>query len=180
MDSVSCWSAERGGGLADMGAHHFDIAQWAMAMDDSGPVSIEPPEGKATSGLRFVYASGVEMFHGGPSGCTFEGTEGTIYVDRDRLESTPGEILKTPLADGDLRVYPSNNHARNWLDCLRSRKDAICPAEVGHHSATICHLANIGYALRRPLKWDPAKEQFAGDDEANKLLDYTPRAPWKI
>src|SRR5439155_20350056 len=69
-----------GGGLADMGAHHFDIAQWALDMDGSGPVKIEPPE-KGDSGLKFTYASGVVMIHGGPSGCTFEGTEGTIYVD---------------------------------------------------------------------------------------------------
>jgi predicted dehydrogenase len=169
-----------GGGLADMGAHHFDIAQWAMGMDDSGPVTIEPPSGKETTGLKYVYASGVEMFHGGPSGCTFEGTDGTIYVDRGALESKPGEILTTPLKEGDFRVYPSSDHARNWLDCVRTRKDPICTAEIGHHSATICHLGNIGYALRRTLKWDPKKEQFTGDDEANKLLDYEPRAPWKV
>src|SRR5262249_24460397 len=76
-----------GGALADMGAHHFDIAQWALEMDGSGPVKIEPPAGDATSGLKFTYANGVEMFHGGPSGCTFEGEKGTLYVDRDKLES---------------------------------------------------------------------------------------------
>jgi predicted dehydrogenase len=168
-----------GGGLADMGAHHFDIAQWAMAMDDSGPVAIEPPEGSATSGLKFIYASGVEMFHGGPSGCTFEGTDGTIYVDRDKLESTPGEIVKSPLTDKDQRVYLSTDHARNWLDCCRSRKDPICTAEIGHRSATICHLGNIGYSLRRKLTWDAAKEQFS-DAEANKLLDYENREPWRV
>src|SRR5262249_35041755 len=69
-----------GGALADMGAHHFDIAQWALDMDSSGPVKIEPPEGKKKTGLKFTYANGVEMFHGGPSGCLFIGTEGTIYV----------------------------------------------------------------------------------------------------
>ena len=87
-----------GGGLADMGAHHFDIAQWALDMDNSGPVKIEPPSGEETTGLKFTYADGVEMFHGGPSGCTFEGELGTIYVDRGKLESTPEAIVKTPLA----------------------------------------------------------------------------------
>src|SRR5262249_50623903 len=73
-----------GGGLADMGAHHFDIAQWALDKDNSGPVKVEPPEGKANSGLKFTYADGVELFHGGKSGCTFEGSDATIYVDRDK------------------------------------------------------------------------------------------------
>ena len=168
-----------GGGLADMGAHHFDIAQWAMNMDGNGPIEIVPPAAGGSE-LKFVYASGVEMFHGGPSGCTFEGTEGTIYVDRSKLESTPAKILETPLTDSDQRVYPSDNHARNWLDCIRSRKDPICTAEIGASSAAICHLGAIGYELRRPLKWDPVKKEFPGDAEANKLLDYEMRATWKI
>ncbi|MCI0360888.1 MAG: Gfo/Idh/MocA family oxidoreductase [Planctomycetaceae bacterium] len=169
-----------GGALADMGAHHFDIAQWAMDTDASGPVEIHPPDGPATSGLRFVYASGVEMFHGGRSGCTFEGEKGTIYVDRDKIECTPESILKEPLTDADKRVYFSDNHARNWLDCIASRKDPICTAEIGARSAAICHLANIGYALRRPLKWDPSSETFPADSEANKLLDYQMRGEWKV
>jgi predicted dehydrogenase len=169
-----------GGGLADMGAHHFDIAQWALEMDGSGPVRVEPPEGDATSGLRFTYGSGVEMFHGGPSDCTFEGTDGTVKVGRSQLESTPAKILEEPLTDKDVRVYPSSDHARNWIECIASRKDPICTAEIGARSAAICHLGAIGYELRRPLKWDPAKEQFIGDDEANKLLDYEMREPWKL
>ncbi len=174
-----------GGPLADMGAHHFDIAQWALAADErdagaSGPVEIHPPDGSATRGLRFVYASGVEMFHGGRSGCTFEGEQGTIYVDREKLESMPESILAEPLTDGDQRVYFSDDHAKNWLACIASRKDPICTAEIGARSAAVCHLANIGYALRRPLKWDPAKEEFPADSEANKLLDYEMRGEWKL
>ncbi len=170
-----------GGGLADMGAHHFDIAQWAMNMDGSGPIEIVPPEdAKAGSGLKYFYANGVEMFHGGPSGCTFEGSEGTIYVDRNKIESTPAKILEEPLTDKDQRVYFADNHARNWLDCIRSRKDPICTAEIGASSAAICHLGAIGYELRRPLKWNPDTKQFMGDDEANKLLDYNMRPQWKV
>jgi predicted dehydrogenase len=168
-----------GGALADMGAHHFDIAQWALDADASGPVEIHPPEGRAETGLRMVYAGGVEVFHGGKSGCTFEGETGTIYVDRDKLESSPESILAEPLTDRDQRVYFSDSHARNWLDCLRSRKDPICTAEIGSRSAAVCHLANIGYALRRPLTWDPAKEEFPTDSEANKLLEEPVREPWK-
>jgi predicted dehydrogenase len=173
-----------GGGLADMGAHHFDIAQWALEMDDSGPVKVEPPEGKdgkpATTGLRFVYANGVEMFHGGPSGCTFEGTDGTIYVDRDKIECKPEKILKEELGADAKRVYNATNHHKNWLECIRSGKEPICPAEVGHRSATVCQLGNIGYWLKRATVWDPAKEQFVGDDEANKLLSRVNREPWKL
>ena len=68
----------------------------------------------------------------------------------------------------------------NWLECVRSGKETICPAEVGHRSASICHLANIGYRLRRALRWDPAKEKFVDDAEADKLLDREPRAPWRL
>jgi hypothetical protein len=169
-----------GGGLADMGAHHFDIAQWALDMDDSGPVKIEPPEGDKKQGLRFVYANGVEMFHGGPSGCTFEGGVGTIYVDRDKIESKPKSILEEPLGDKDVKLYHATDHRKNWLECIASKKPTICPAEVGHRTATVCHLANIGYQLRRALKWDPVKEQFVEDDEANKLLARAMREPWKL
>lgn len=165
-----------GGGLADMGAHHFDIAQWALEMDQKGPVEIQPPAGAETSGLRFVYANGIEMFHGGPSGCTFEGELGTLYVDRGEIKSTPDKILAEPLTDQDRRLPPSSDHVRNWLDCIRSRQDPVCTAEIGASSATICHLANIGYALRRNLKWDAAREQFVGDDEANRWLVEDERA----
>ncbi len=174
-----------GGGLADMGAHHFDIAQWALDMDGSGPVEVTPPKDRnAKAGLRFTYANGVVMYHNefdGPhADCVFEGTEGTIYVSRDSLKTTPESILKEPLGAQAFRVYPARDHRRNWLECVRSRKEAICPAEVGHRSATICHLANIGYQLRRPLKWDPAKEQFVNDSEANGLVTRELREPWKL
>jgi predicted dehydrogenase len=166
-----------GGQLADMGAHHFDIAQWAMNMDASGPVAIEPPA-KGDTGVKLIYANGVEVIHGGPSGCTFEGTKGTIRVDRTVLESTPAEILKTPLAEGDRRVMPSKDHLRNWLDCIKSRTEPICSVETGHRTASVCHLANIGYKLRRKLTWDPAKEEFVGDAEAQALTSRKPRNGW--
>jgi predicted dehydrogenase len=183
------WRAYReyaGGYLADMGAHHFDIAQWALDMDGTGPVKIEPPE-KGNRGLKFTYANGIEMFHGAdnvPKGmqndCVFEGTEGTIYVGRGGIGSDPAKILTTPLPDGGFRAYPSNNHRKNWLDCIRAKKETICPAEVGSRSATVCHLANIGYQLRRALRWDPKEERFVDDAEANKLLSREYRAPWKL
>lgn len=170
-----------GGGLADMGAHHFDIAQWALDMDGSGPVEIIPPDDpKAQSGLKFVYANGVEMIHGGNIDCEFIGDKGTIKAGRGYLTSDPADVAKSMIGEKEFHVYPSNNHRRNWIECIRSRKTTICTAEIGHRSATICHLGNIGYQLRRKLKWDPAMEVFVDDKEANALTTREPREKWKI
>jgi predicted dehydrogenase len=175
------WRAYReyaGGGLADMGAHHFDIAQWALNMDGSGPTEIHPPE-KGETGLKFVYANGIEMFHGGPSGCTFEGTDGTIYVDRRGIESTPKSILEQPLTDRDFRLPNIGaSHKQNWLDCIKSRQRPVADVEIGARSAQVCQLGNIGYQLRKMLRWDPAKEEFVGDEAANRLRSRENRAPW--
>jgi predicted dehydrogenase len=180
-----------GGMLADMGAHHFDIAQWAMDADRGGPVEIVPPADPTTGrGLRYVYASGVVVIHDefekGPDGrevradCVFEGTEGTILVSRSGISSLPGKILTEPIGEKDKKVYPSTDHKGNWLDCVRKGEPTICPAEVGHRSATVCHLGGIGYRLGRKLRWDPAKEEFVGDEAANKELTREPRAKWKV
>ena len=169
-----------GGGLADMGAHHFDIAQWALNMDSSGPVKITPPSDGEKTGLKFTYANGVEMFHGGPSGCTFEGSDATLYVDRNKMECTKEEILKEPLTKEDSSIIVADNHKKNWLEAIRGNKKTLCPAEVGHRSASICHLGNIGYRVGKPLEWDPVKETFTNNQEANKLLFREYRAPWKL
>ena len=180
-----------GGALADMGAHHFDIAQWAMGVDRSGPVAVIPPEDpKATSGLRFLYADGVEMIHNqfekGTDGkplsadCVFEGDKGIILVGRGGIRSLPDTILKDPIGKDEKHVYPSSSHHGNWLDCIASGKETICPAEVGHRSATICHLGNIGYRLHRKLTWDPVKEVFTDDAKASAELTREPRAKWKM
>jgi predicted dehydrogenase len=170
-----------GGGLADMGAHHFDIAQWALGTDDTGPVEVIPPSGDAPYGLKFVYANGIEMFHGGPSGATFEGTDGRLYVDRGELTAEPATILEEPLGAGDVHLEdPEGDHAQNWIDCIRSRNRPITDVAIGHRSATICHLANIGYRYRRPLRWDPENERFIGDTWANDDLSRPQREPWTL
>ncbi len=173
-----------GGGLADMGAHHFDIAQWALGMDTSGPVLVTPPEDRAQEhGLRFTYANGVVMIHNEFEGdvkadCVFEGSEGVILVSRSGISSRPASILETPLDSTARHVIPSTNHHENWINAIRSKKETICPAEVGHRSASICHLANIGYRVRRTLKWDPQRETFIDDTEANALTSRQPRGEW--
>jgi hypothetical protein len=119
------------------------------------------------------------MFHGGPSGCTFEGTEGTIYVDRKGIESTPKSILETPLTEKDFHLPDiGTNHKQNWLDCIKTGERPVADVEIGARTAQVCQLANIGYRLRRPLKWDPAKEEFPDDHEANALRSRENRSPW--
>lgn len=170
-----------GGGMTDMGAHHFDIAQWALGMDESGPVEIYPPDDpKSETGVRYVYANGIEMIHGGASGCTFQGSEGRLYIDRGKLTSEPESIVKEPLGEKDVHLPKSPGHHRNWLDCIRSRQRPVADVEIGARSVSVCHLGNLAYWYRRKLRWDPQAWKFLGDDEANQWLDRTRREPWQL
>ena len=167
--------------MTDWGAHHFDIAQWGLGMDDSGPVEIIPPEdAKATRGVRYLYANGVEMIHGDSGGVLFIGTEGKILVNRGKFESTPKSIGETPLDEKCIRLYKSNNHCSDFLQCMRTRQKPICDVEIGCRSVTVCHLGNLAYWNHRRLKWDPATERFIGDEEANKWLDRDKRGGLKV
>ena len=177
-----------GGGLADMGAHHFDIAQWAMHRDDSGPSKITPPKDpKANAGLVFEYDDGIKMFHnvfeGNRSGdCVFEGEDGRwVIASRGGIKSSDPAILKDPLPKDAKRVMAVRSHADNWLAAIRdSKKQTIASAETGHRTATICHLAQLGYELGEPLTWDPAKEEFVDSAKANARRSYEYRGPWKM
>ncbi len=174
------------GATGDMGAHHFDIAQWALGTDRSGPTEVIPPaDPKKGAGLTFVYASGVKMIHNVFEGdvradCVFEGTDGVIRVSRGMLKATPDKALTEPLGDRAKRVMASSDHNKNWLEAIRAGTEPIAPVEVGHRTATVCHLANIGYRLGRKLTWDPAAERFVGDAAADKELTREPRAKWKV
>ena len=170
-----------GGGHADMGAHHYDIAQWCLGMDSSGPVEILPPlVPNAHHGVTYRYANGVVMVHGGPSGCTFTGTDGTLRIDRDHLSSDPAAIVKEPLGSKDVHLEKSPGHHRNWLDCIRSRKRPLADVEIGARSVAITILGNLAYWHGRRLRWDPAKWEFVNDPEANKWLDRERRDPWQL
>ena len=140
-----------GGAMTDWGAHHFDIAQWGLGMDKSGPIEIIPPQDPSRGrGVRYVYENGVTLVHGkGKSGTTFKGTAGEIYVNRGKLESTPGDIIKEPIGKKDVHLYKSPGHHDDWLNCIKTRKRPICDVEVGARSVTVCHLGNLAYQTGR-------------------------------
>jgi predicted dehydrogenase len=179
------WRAFReysGGGHTDMGAHHYDIAQWALDMDGSGPVEIIPPENPARGqGVRYVYENGVEIEHGGPQGCVFTGTKGTLHIGRGVLTSDPEDIVKEPLRDDEVHLFKSPGHHRNWLDCIKSREPCVAPVEAGARTVTVIHLGNLAYWHGRRFQWDPKIWRFVNDDEANQtMLDYARRDPWQL
>lgn len=172
-----------GGGMTDWGAHHFDIAQWGLGMDKSGPVEIIPPENpKASSGVKYIYENGVELIHGGEGGVTFFGTDGEIFVNRGRLSSKPDGIIKVPTAENEIHLYKSpggshSGHRQDWVNCLKSREQPNCPIETGARTVAVCHLGNIAYShgeelAGKTLKWNPQTWEFIGNDEANKWRDY--------
>ncbi len=169
-----------GGGHTDMGAHHYDIAQWALDMDGSGPVEIIPPsEPNATEGVKFVYGNGIEMIHGGPSGCVFHGDNGTLHIDRGTLVSDPPEIVHTPLADDEVHLPKSPGHHRNWLDCIKSREAPVAEVERGARTVTLIHLGNLAYWNKKSFQWNPETWEFA-DPADNLFLDRPRRAPWQL
>lgn len=203
-----------GGQMTNWGAHHLDIAQWALGMDESGPVEIQG-EGRFNAAklfetpeqfsITYKYANGVvvecrsprslvsellsdkaeparEILNGKDefTGCIFEGEKGLLYINRGVVRAWPDEIFESPLKDSDVRLYASKNHHQNWLECIKSRKQPICNAAVGHRSATVCHLGNISIRTGKKITWDPAKEQIVGDAELAKWVDKPYRAPWVL
>lgn len=170
-----------GGGMTDWGAHMFDIAQWGLDMDGSGPVELIYSEpGK---GLVYKYANGAELVHRpveGKAHCHFVGTDGEVYVTRGEIRTTPGHLKDKVFAAGDTNVYVSDNHYKDFLNAIRTRKPPICDVETGHRTASVCNIGNIAYRLQRSLRWDPARESFAGDKEADKLLGRPMRKTWKV
>lgn len=182
-----------GGGVCDWGAHHFDIAHWALGFDDSGPVEIIPPAEKgAQSGARVLYANGVEITHRSGNGITFYGDKGKIYVNRGKFELWLGQEqkakdmadIKQTLADllptNAVRLYDSYDHLGDWLKSMKSRKPPICDVEIGARTAAVCNLVNLAYFSGQTLKWDPAREQFRDGTGDPKWLTREYRSPWKL
>ncbi|NQT01026.1 MAG: Gfo/Idh/MocA family oxidoreductase [Planctomycetes bacterium] len=179
-----------GGQMTNWGAHYLDIAQWGNAVDDTGPVEIVgsgdfPKTGLFTTAqnenIEYTYANGVKLFLKSSSGHThFEGTEGWVDVTRGKIDTEPKSLLTSKIGPDEIHLYESNDHKQNFLDCIKSRKDTICTAEIGHRTASVCHLGNIAMILGRKLKWDPKDERFVNDPEADKMRARALRAPWRL
>jgi predicted dehydrogenase len=181
------------GEITDRGAHVIDIAQLALDMDHSGPVEYEaqgaPLQGDlydAFMDFKFEnkYASGVRMIghKTGPRGIRFEGTEGKIFIHihGGKLEADPASLLEIKIGDHETQLGRTPDHQRNFIDCVRSREVPFAGGEIGHRTATLCQLNAIAMRLGRPLKWDPVAERVVNDEEANRYLLPTMRAPWTL
>ena len=127
-------------------------------------------------GVRLIFTSDIEN----PYGIRFEGSEGSIFVNRGGFQSKPDSLVNVQFKSGDLRLYESQNHHSNFLDCVKSRRDPVCTIEAGHHANVICNLSDIATRLGRKLHWDPANERFTNDDRANRMLTRPMRSPWQI
>ncbi|HAL81690.1 MAG TPA: oxidoreductase [Mucilaginibacter sp.] len=171
-----------GGGMTDWGAHMFDIAQWALDMDGSGPVKVTPPD-KDHPFLTYQYANGVTMTHepvSGDNGVTFIGSLGSIHVVRGRLETTPESLKDKNIGLHEKHVYYSDNHYKDFLQSIRNRTKPVADVEIGHRTATVCNIGNLAYELKRPLNWNPAKEEFSHDEEANQRRGRQMRKEWVV
>ena len=186
------------GEIANWGAHHLDIVQLALGMDDSGPVFVNgggrrnPPGARHYSffgiDVDYKYANGVKMklrscSSSDNSGIYFFGSMGNLFVSREEVSTSPKELIRSfPRDLVDLFRKTRGGHLSNWIGCMKTRRaeDLHAPAEVGHRSATICHMANIAIELGRPLNWDPEKEVFISDGYANAMLNRPVRKGWEI
>ncbi len=193
------------GGLGGAwGIHHVDIAQWANGTDHTGPVEVRgtgvfPADGQNDTAIAWEvehkYANGVRMVHMNTKkaleyapqfskhhgvGVLCLGTDGWAFACRDFVDAHPKSLLKETFGAGEKRLPVSNDHRRNFLDCVKSRKKTICPVETAVRSDTICHLDHIAMMLNRKLRWDPAKEEFINDQTANRMLTRPMRSPWHL
>ena len=185
------------GYVSGWGVHHIDIAQWGNGTDSTGPVEVSGTAGwpnddalcdNPTSwDVHYEYANGVSLhytgsgpgFEGVKHGITFEGPDGWVSVNRGVLETEPKSLMQSQIGPNELHLPVSELHEKNFIDCVKSRARTICPVDVAVRSDTVCQLAWITFKLQqRKLKWDPEKEEFPNDPDANRLMKRTLRSPW--
>jgi len=178
---------EYGGGMiCDWGAHMFDIAQWAMGMDDSGPIEFTPPDEKELRPLTMRYANGTIMTHEpgfrkSDGNCVrFIGEDGVIDISRSFLDTIPGKLKTQEIGANEIHLYKNENHYDDFLSCIKTRKQPISTVEIGHRTASLCHIVNLCYEFDRKLIWNPEKEEFFLDSEANNRRANPIRAPYSI
>lgn len=183
------------GYITDWGAHFLDVAQWGAGMDDTTPVEVEAHDVKRRDKgiydapeeyrIEYRYANGVRVTllsttDPAKYGTKFIGTEGWIFSENEKLQTSNLDILRVKLKDSDVHLFESKNHHRNFIDAVLSRGQVAAPAAIAQRAATTCYLGSISAALKRPLKFDPVAEKFVGDDEANALLRKPMREEWKV
>lgn len=187
--------------VCDWGAHHLDIAQWGLGMDESGPVEVRPPgDPNAQNGAVLVYDNGVRVIHTNGYGAEFFGSDGEVKVNRGRIEfyldgkkvagfnreeggslqSTLKYIEKEFLSDAKVKLYRSTNHLRDFLDCVKARTRPITHEEVGGRSAICCHLMNQAYYNHAVIKWEPKQMRFAPGGGKPEWLTRDYRSPWSV
>jgi predicted dehydrogenase len=184
-----------GGQLTDWAGHHIDIAHWGLGLDRTGPVEIEgqgvyPKDGifdvPMTYKITSKYENGVEIIIANQSqqpkgmGAVWYGDKGWIHVDRGGLWASDEKILKEKIGTNEIKLYENRDHKQNFLDCVKSRKETICPAEIGHRSISAGLLGEIAMLTGRKLHWDPDKEVFINDEQANRYLSRSFRSPWYL
>src|SRR3954471_21063117 len=209
-DRPGCLRCEQFGTgmITGWGAHHIDSAHWGMDTEYTGPIEISGAAEFPKSGLwdvhgpfrtEAVYANGVHMIVSGdfPNGIRFEGTDGWVFVSRGNetvtasdpvaklqdtqaLNASDPKIIKSVIGPDEIHLSESKDHHGNWLDCIRSRHQPIAPVEVAHRACSACLLHHMAMKLKRKLFWDPVKERFRNDDEANAMLTRRQRAPYVI
>jgi hypothetical protein len=159
-----------GGGMTDWGAHRFGAALFAAGLHHTGPLEIIPPDGQDHPLLTFRFADGTRMYHGDTDNITYKGTEG----------QWPGQH-RTTVARVDMEGYRGRGGIfGDFLHCVRTRELPFRNIEVAHRACTVCHLGNLAYWLKRPLRWDPENEEILGDPEAGRWLDRPKREPWTL
>lgn len=167
----------------DWGAHHFDIVQWALGMDDSGP-ELFVPKGHDGDHQYHTYANGPKVIRDGDSKgamIRFIGENGEVHVGRgDKFETTPSGLKDLVLKSSDTRLHVSNDHRADWINSIRTRQQPICHVGVGHRTGTLCQLSGIAERLGRPVRWDPATEQIIGDPVASRMMDNPRRASYPL
>jgi predicted dehydrogenase len=168
--------------------HHYDFIHWVLNPDPAGRIQVEYEAPTANRGpvVHYHYANGVVVHSsaypgetvGRAGGACFVGTEGRVAVERSHIVAYPDRILREPIRPGDQRVYRTESHSGNFLECIRTRQPAVCEPDTAVSAMTTILIGGIALILKRSLTWNSAMAEFAGDPEANRLLSYTPRPPW--
>jgi len=182
-----------GGQLTDWAGHHIDIAHWGLGLGRTGPVELEgkgeyPKDGiydvPMTYKFTCKYANGIVMTVANnkqlAQGAKWYGDKGWIYVKRGKLEAEPKSVLQEVIGPDEIPLYENRDHKQNFLDCVKTRKECIAPAEIAHRSISVALLGEIAMLTERKLKWDPDKELFIGDEQANRMLSRSMRSPWRL